>query len=74
MTRPRGYFGHGRDVFLLDGAVPGGVTEGVPAVSVGRVRLADATARSVPARFNDETIVVRTWPMADRHVAIAEFH
>ena len=74
MTRPRGYFGHGRDVFLLDGAVPDGVTEGVPAVSIGRVRLADVTARSVPARFNDETIVVRTWPMADRHVAIAEFH
>jgi pimeloyl-ACP methyl ester carboxylesterase len=74
MTRPRGYFGHGRDVFTLDGAVPGGVTEGVPGVSVGRLRLPQADPRSVAARFNEETIVTRTWPMADTHVSIAEFH
>jgi len=74
MTRPRGYFGHGRDVFTLDGAVPGGVNEGVPGVSLARLRLPDATARSVAARFNDETIVTRTWPRADGHVTIAEFH
>jgi triacylglycerol lipase len=74
MTRPRGYFGHGRDVFTLDGAVPGGITEGVPGVSVGRLRLREAAARSVAARFNEETIVTRTWPMADRHISIAEFH
>jgi hypothetical protein len=74
MTRPRGYFGHGRDVFTLDGAVPGGINEGVPGASSGRLRLSEATPRSVPARFNDETIVTRTWPMADRHIAIAEFH
>jgi hypothetical protein len=74
MTRPRGYFGHGRDVFTLDGAVPGGVNEGVPGVSVGRLRLPDGTTRSVAARFNDETIVTRTWPRADGHISIAEFH
>ncbi|HEY3065532.1 MAG TPA: alpha/beta fold hydrolase [Methylomirabilota bacterium] len=74
MSRPRGYFGHGRDVFMFDGAVPSGVTEGVPAASVARLRLPDATPRSVAARFNEETIVMRTWPMADGHVAIAEFH
>ncbi len=74
MTRPRGYFGHGRDVFTLDGAVPGGVNEGVPGVSVGRLRSPDATPRSVAARFNDETIVMRTWPKADGHISIAEFH
>ena len=74
MTRPRGYFGHGRDVFTLDGAVPSGVNEGVPGVSVGRLRLADAAPRSVTARFNEETIVTRTWPRADGHVSIAEFH
>jgi triacylglycerol lipase len=74
MTRPRGYFGHGRDVFTLDGTVPGGVNEGVPGVSLARVRLSDAAPRSVPARFNDETIVARTWPMAEGHVSIAEFH
>jgi len=74
MTRPRGYFGHGRDVFTLDGAVPGGVNEGVPGVSVGRLRLPEATTRSVAARFNDETVVTRTWPRADGHISIAEFH
>jgi len=74
MTRPRGYFAHGRDVFTLDGTVPGGVNEGVPGVSVGRLRLPDGTTRSVVARFNDEIIVTRTWPRADGHISIAEFH
>jgi triacylglycerol lipase len=74
MTRPRGYFGQGRDVFTLDGKVPDGIGEGVPAVSVGRLRLPDARPRTVIARFNDETIPTRTWPAADRHVSIAEFH
>jgi hypothetical protein len=45
-----------------------------PARSAARLRLADAAPRSVAARFNEETIVTRTWPLADRHVAIAEFH
>lgn len=74
MTRPRGYFGLGRDVVTLAGAPPGGVTAGVPGVSLARLRLAEAAARSVAARFNEETIVARTWPMAERHVSIAEFH
>jgi hypothetical protein len=74
MTRPRGYFGHGRDRFTLDGAVPEGINKGVPGASVARVRLTDAAPRSVTAVFNDETIVTRTWPMADKHVSIAEFH
>jgi hypothetical protein len=70
MTRPRGYFGHGRVVFTLDGpAVPGGVRERVPGVSLARLRLPDAAARSVAARFYGETIVTRTWPRADGHVA-----
>lgn len=74
MTRPRGYFGHGRDVFTLDGAVPGGTNEGVPGTSLARLRLPDAAPRSVTARFNEETIATRTWPKADGHVSIAEFH
>ena len=42
MTRPRGYFGLGRDEFSLDGQVPDGVREGVPS---------DSTAsRCFPAR------------------------
>lgn len=65
---------HGRDIFTLDGAVPGGINEGVPGASATRLRLQDATPRSVAARFNGETIVTRTWPRAAGHVSIAEFH
>jgi hypothetical protein len=54
--------------------VPGGINEGVPGASVGRLRLPDATPRSAAARFNEETIVTRTWPIADGHISIAEFH
>jgi triacylglycerol lipase len=36
LTRPRGYLGHGRDTFLIDGKVPSGVNEGVPGTSEAR--------------------------------------
>jgi pimeloyl-ACP methyl ester carboxylesterase len=74
MSRPRGYFGQGRDTFLLDGKVPPGVNEGVPGVSVGKLLLEAGAPRSVTARFNDERITMRTWPAREGHVAIAEFH
>lgn len=74
MTRPRGYFGHGRDVFTLDGTVPAGVNEGVPGTPLARLRLPNPAPRSVAARFNEETIVTRTWSKADGHVSVAEFH
>lgn len=74
MTRPRGYFGHGRDTFLLDGKVPPGINEGVPGVSTGKLLLPVGPPRTVAARFNDETISVQTWPAKDKHLVIAEFH
>jgi pimeloyl-ACP methyl ester carboxylesterase len=74
MTRPRGYFGYGRDTFTLDGTIPDGINKGVPGISIGRVRLTEGAARSVVASFSEETIVTRTWPMADKHISIAEFH
>ena len=37
MSRPRGYFGVGRDKFTLDGKVPPGINDGVPGASVGRL-------------------------------------
>jgi triacylglycerol lipase len=72
MSRPRGYFGVGRDKFTLDGRVPAGVTDGVPAVSVGKLGF-DASPRTVVATFNNETIPTRTWPLKDNHIVIAEF-
>jgi pimeloyl-ACP methyl ester carboxylesterase len=72
MSRPRGYFGVGRDKFSLDGKVPPGINDGVPGVSVGKLSF-DATPRTVMAVFNNETIPTRTWPVKDNHIVIAEF-
>jgi triacylglycerol lipase len=74
MSRPRGYFGHGRDTFLLDGKIPPGINEGVPGVSAGKLLLAPGALRAVQARFNDESITVQNWPAQDGHVVVAEFH
>ena len=72
MTRPRGYFGHGRDKFTLDGKVPPGINEGVPGVSVGRLAF-EPGARTVLAVLNNETVPTRTWPAKDNHLVVAEF-
>ena len=72
MSRPRGYFGIGRDKFSLDGKVPPGITEGVPAVSTGKLSF-DAKPRTVVAAFNNETIPTRTVPAKDNHIVVAEF-
>jgi triacylglycerol lipase len=72
MSRPRGYFGVGRDRFSLDGKVPPGITDGVPAVSAGRLPF-DAGPRTVVAVFNNETIAARTWPTRQNHIVMAEF-
>lgn len=74
MSRPRGYFGHGRDTFLLDGKVPPGINQGVPGVSSGKLLLPDGSLRPVPARFNDETMTLQNWPAKDNHIVIGEFH
>jgi triacylglycerol lipase len=74
MTRPRGYFGHGRDSFLLDDKVPPGINEGVPGASTGKLLLPAGPMRAVPARFNDETITLQNWPAKGNHIAIGEFH
>jgi len=74
MSRPRGYFGHGRDKFTLDGKVPPGINEGVPGVSIGRLAFDAAPERTVKAVFNNEEIPARTWPVKDGHLVIAEFH
>jgi triacylglycerol lipase len=72
MSRPRGYFGVGRDKFTLDGKVPPGIPDGVPAVSTGRLAF-DSSPRTVLAVFNNETVPTRTWPVKDNHLVVAEF-
>jgi len=72
MSRPRGYFGVGRDKFSLDGKVPPGIAEGVPSVSTGRLAF-DAASHTVLAVFNNETIPTRTWSAKHNHIVVAEF-
>jgi len=74
MTRPRGYFGHGRDLFLLDGKVPPGVGEGVPGASEATQRFEPGPSRPVRVVLNAESMTVRTYPLEQGHVTIAEFH
>lgn len=73
MSRPRGYFGVGRDKFTLDGKVPPGINDGVPGASTGRLAFDASPARTVVAVFNNETVPTRTWPAKDGHIVVAEF-
>ncbi|HEY8069292.1 MAG TPA: alpha/beta fold hydrolase [Burkholderiales bacterium] len=75
MTRPRGYFGVGRDSMSLDGvSPPPGLPPGVPGVAAAKLKLKEPAVRSVAAVFNGERIVVRSWPLAENHLVFAEFH
>jgi pimeloyl-ACP methyl ester carboxylesterase len=74
ITRPRGYFGVGRDRFEIDGNVPDGVTPGVPGVSFARMRVPAQPRRTIPTRFNDEHIAVVNWPASENRIVVAEFH
>ncbi len=74
LTRPRGYFGLGRDEMSLDGAPLPGVVAGVAGQSAARVMLPSAESRTVIARFNTERIAMRTWPAAQGHLSVAELH
>ncbi len=74
ISRPRGYFGHGRDTFALDGKVPPGIPSGVPNAAAGTLRVETGPIRSMRAVFNNERLTVLTWPATENHVVIAEFH
>jgi hypothetical protein len=72
MNRPRGYFGEPRDVILIDGKTPDGVTPGVPAVWRLPVKFSAVEDRPIVCEFNQERIVARMWPRKDGHISIAE--
>gem|GEM_PF-92170 len=74
MTRPRGYFGLGRDAMSLDDQALPGISPGVPGLASARLSLPSAAPRTVVARFNNERIALRTWPAAQGHLAVAELH
>jgi pimeloyl-ACP methyl ester carboxylesterase len=73
ISRPRGYFGVGRDRVLIDGAPPADLVPGVPSVSIARIELPAEPQRTVKAVFNREQIALRPWPIKDDQVSVAEF-
>jgi pimeloyl-ACP methyl ester carboxylesterase len=73
VSRPRGYFGIDRDRILLDGALPPGITPGVPNVSMAKMTFPAEPQQTVEAVFNREHIALRTWPIKDDQVDVAEF-
>ena len=75
MSRPRGYFGLGRDRMSLDGqSPPPGVTAGVAGVSTSKIKVTGQVERTVVAEFNSEKIAVKAWSLADNRLVFAEFH
>jgi pimeloyl-ACP methyl ester carboxylesterase len=74
LSRPRGYFGLGRDGMSLDGKPLPGVSAGVAGVATAKLVLNEPTVRSVVAEFNGERIVVRSWPAKEDRIVFAELH
>ncbi len=72
LSRPRGYFGAGRDHVLLAGRMPPSIPRGVPAVSDIAMAYPLPGTECVVGQCNSETIAARTWPAADGHVSIIE--
>jgi triacylglycerol lipase len=72
LTRPRGYFGIGRDKISLDGGPLRDIAAGVPSVSSARLALPAEPQRSVAGAFNGEQITARTWPLKDNHASVIE--
>jgi triacylglycerol lipase len=74
LTRPRGYFGLGRDAMSLDGKPLAGIVAGVAGGSTAKLMLSSDAGRAVVADFNGERIVARAWPVAGNHVTLIELH
>jgi pimeloyl-ACP methyl ester carboxylesterase len=73
ISRPRGYFGVGRDRILIDGAPPADLAPGVPSVSLARAAFPADLQRTVKTVFNREHIALRLWPVKEDEVSVAEF-
>ncbi|MEO9190115.1 MAG: hydrolase, partial [Acetobacteraceae bacterium] len=71
MSRPRGYFGVGRDNILLGGQTPTDIAPGVPNVSTTR-RVVGLDAGPIRGVFNDEAITARPWSARENHVSVIE--
>jgi pimeloyl-ACP methyl ester carboxylesterase len=71
LSRPRGYLSLERGRIALDGRPPPGIDVGVPNLALARLALA-AEPRTVTAVFGRERLALRSWPMRDNQVSVAE--
>ena len=71
LSRPRGYLGLERGRITLDGKTPPGIEAGVPNLALARLALAPEP-RTVMAVLGRERIALRSWPIRDNQVSVAE--
>jgi pimeloyl-ACP methyl ester carboxylesterase len=74
LSRPRGYIGHGRDTFLIDGEVPEGVNKGVAGTASATKVYPPGTSRAVKVVLNEEAVTVKISAQDHGHKIIAPFH
>jgi len=74
LSRPRGYLGHGRDTFLIDGEVPEGVNKGVAGTASATKIYPPGTSRAVKVVLNEEAVTVRISAQDHGHKIIVPFH
>jgi triacylglycerol lipase len=73
LSRPRGYLGLDRGRIVLDGKPPPGIDAGVPNLALARLALApEPEPRTVTAQYGRERIALRSWPLRDNQVSVAE--
>ncbi len=70
VSRPRGFFDIGRDQIEIGNQVVQGEAD-IPHESILRAT-GPATPQSIPVLYNGERITARTWPIAERRVAVVE--
>jgi pimeloyl-ACP methyl ester carboxylesterase len=74
LSRPRGYIGHGRDTFLIDGEVPEGVNKGVAGTASATKIYPPGTSRAVKVVLNKEAVTVKIDSEDIGHKIIVPFH
>ena len=74
LSRPRGYIGHGRDTFLIDGEVPEGVNKGVAGTASATKIYPPGTSRAVKVVLNEEAVTVKISAQDHGHKIIVPFH
>ena len=74
LSRPRGYLGHGRDTFLIEGTVPEGVNKGVAGTASATKIYPPGTSRAVKVVLNEEAVTVKINSEDKGHKIFVPFH